>query len=592
MRRSWAKKLKCPKLTRGFPLSISKFRENIINSGCGKVIAIVVGAVVLGGVVFTSCSRQQVASTVIGKDGKEIAVIAEFGGQKLTVADLAEKSKEIGQQFGGAELPSEFQIMMDGQALSQLLDQAAITEIARQEGVALDDESVLKSFDTEIVNEKKRIREQLVTMGKLKDGATEDDFKKAFKEVSQGQDLDEQITQARKTLADQLKDTEKRASLLAKLAPTLLQIKLRRSISVTDQDVTTYVTEFTAKRIVFLDSKEPGKAEERAKKVVAEVRGGLSFDDAINKYSDEPAEANKKKSDRTVLVSGAQIDFSAENKAVAKLKVGDVSEPVKTFEGYSIVKLISSTPKPPKDFDKQKEQIKAEIERGRLTSIIREKVEAFKKSNKPRFNLKGFEALYDFTMLATDSSDPKVVQTKRDDVLKRALEVAKSKNNVDQGVGAMVYYAGTKQKANNPEISRATILPELELSTKLMTEVKDSPELHLDLADIYREMKKGTEAGEQLLAAARLNTKHDPSGQALFQAIATKIGDFKKDKLITDEVAAAVDKEQNRWREENKKIEAERAKAEAEEKKAREAAEKQQKDYEAAQKKKPAVKKE
>ncbi len=573
-------------------MSISKFRENIINSGCGKVIAIVVGAVVLGGVVFTSCSRQQVASTVIGKDGKEIAVIAEFGGQKLTVADLAEKSKEIGQQFGGAELPSEFQIMMDGQALSQLLDQAAITEIARQEGVALDDESVLKSFDTEIVNEKKRIREQLVTMGKLKDGATEDDFKKAFKEVSQGQDLDEQITQARKTLADQLKDTEKRASLLAKLAPTLLQIKLRRSISVTDQDVTTYVTEFTAKRIVFLDSKEPGKAEERAKKVVAEVRGGLSFDDAINKYSDEPAEANKKKSDRTVLVSGAQIDFSAENKAVAKLKVGDVSEPVKTFEGYSIVKLISSTPKPPKDFDKQKEQIKAEIERGRLTSIIREKVEAFKKSNKPRFNLKGFEALYDFTMLATDSSDPKVVQTKRDDVLKRALEVAKSKNNVDQGVGAMVYYAGTKQKANNPEISRATILPELELSTKLMTEVKDSPELHLDLADIYREMKKGTEAGEQLLAAARLNTKHDPSGQALFQAIATKIGDFKKDKLITDEVAAAVDKEQNRWREENKKIEAERAKAEAEEKKAREAAEKQQKDYEAAQKKKPAVKKE
>ncbi len=573
-------------------MSISKFRENIINSGCGKVIAIVVGAVVLGGVVFTSCSRQQVASTVIGKDGKEIAVIAEFGGQKLTVADLAEKSKEIGQQFGGAELPSEFQIMMDGQALSQLLDQAAITEIARQEGVALDDESVLKSFDTEIVNEKKRIREQLVTMGKLKDGATEDDFKKAFKEVSQGQDLDEQITQARKTLADQLKDTEKRASLLAKLAPTLLQIKLRRSISVTDQDVTTYVTEFTAKRIVFLDSKEPGKAEERAKKVVAEVRGGLSFDDAINKYSDEPAEANKKKSDRTVLVSGAQIDFSAENKAVAKLKVGDVSEPVKTFEGYSIVKLISSTPKPPKDFDKQKEQIKAEIERGRLTSIIREKVDAFKKSNKPRFNLKGFEALYDFTMLATDSSDPKVVQTKRDDVLKRALEVAKSKNNVDQGVGAMVYYAGTKQKANNPEISRATILPELELSTKLMTEVKDSPELHLDLADIYREMKKGTEAGEQLLAAARLNTKHDPSGQALFQAIATKIGDFKKDKLITDEVAAAVDKEQNRWREENKKIEAERAKAEAEEKKAREAAEKQQKDYEAAQKKKPAVKKE
>lgn len=573
-------------------MSISKFRENIINSGCGKIIAIVAGAVMLGGVVFTSCSRQQVARTVIGKDGKEVAVIAEFGGQKLTVADLAEKSKEIGQQFGGAELPSEFQIMMDGQALTQLLDQAAITQIARQEGVQLDDESVLKSFDTEIVNEKKRIREQLVGMGKLKADSSEEDFKKAFKEVSQGQDLDEQVSQARKTLSEQLKDTAKRDSLLAKLAPTLLQIKLRPSITVTDQDVTTYVTEFTAKRIVFLDATEPGKSEERAKKAVAEVRGGLSFDDAINKYSDEPAEANKKKSDRTVLVSGAQIDFSAENKAVAKLKVGDVSEPVKTFEGYSIVKLISSTPKPPKDFDKQKEQIKSEIERGRLASIIREKVEAFKKSNKPRFNLKGFEALYDFTMLATDASDPKVVQTKRDDVLKRALEVAKSKDNVDQGVGAMVYYAGTKQKANNPEIARATILPELELSTKLMTEVKDSPELHLDLADIYREMKKGTEAGEQLLAAARLNTKHDPSGQALFQAIATKIGDFKKDKLITDEVAATVDKEQNRWREENKKIEAERAKAEAEEKKAREAAEKQQKDYEAAQKKKPAVKKE
>ena len=572
-------------------MSISKFRENIINSGCGKIIAIVAGAVMLGGVVFTSCSRQQMATSVMGKDGKQIPVIAEFGGVKITSADLEAKTLEIGQQFGGAQLPAEFQIMMDGQGLSQLLDQAALTEIAKQEGVKLDDASVLSAFDTEIVNEKKRIRQQLVGMGKLKDGATDEEFAKAFKEVSGGQDLDAQITEARKTLSDQLKDAEKRDGLLAKLAPTLLQIQLRPKVSVTDQDVTTYITEFTAKRIVFLDSKEPGKSEERAKKVLAEVRGGLSFDDAINKYSDEPAEPNKKKSDKTVLVSGAQIDFAAENKAIAALKVGDVSEPVKNFDGYSIVKLISSTPKPPKDFDKQKEQIKGEIERARLASMIREKVDAFKKSNKPRFALKGYETLYDFTALATDNSDPKTVQAKRDEVLKRALEIAKAKGP-DQGVAAMVYYSGIKQKANNPEIPRATILPELELSTKLMIEVKDSPELHLDLADLYKEMKKGTEAGEQLLAAARLNTKFDPSGQALFQAIATKIGEFKTDKLITDAVAATIDKEQNRWREENKKIEAERAKAEEAEKKAREAAEKEQKDYEAAQKKKPAVKKE
>lgn len=139
-----------------------------------------------------------------------------------------------------------------------------------------------------------------------------------------------------------------------------------------------------------ITSTEPPTPEDRAKadkealekvqKIVAEIKGGLSFDDAAKKYSD----------DTMTKETGGDLgwfqrgDKYGEVSAKAfELKPGEVSEPIKSYMGYHIV-MVDKYGKDATDEEKAalKEQILAQkirVEMGKLFNSIKSdtKIENF-----------------------------------------------------------------------------------------------------------------------------------------------------------------------------------------------------------------------
>jgi peptidyl-prolyl cis-trans isomerase SurA len=88
-------------------------------------------------------------------------------------------------------------------------------------------------------------------------------------------------------------------------------------------------------------------AKKRADSVEVMLKNGASFDEMVEKYSDD-SYTNKDKGVMKPFGAGKMVQ-PFENAAFALKKPGDISEPVKTDYGYHIIKLLSKTPLPPYD---------------------------------------------------------------------------------------------------------------------------------------------------------------------------------------------------------------------------------------------------
>ncbi len=88
-----------------------------------------------------------------------------------------------------------------------------------------------------------------------------------------------------------------------------------------------------------------GKA--RADSIETMLKNGASFEELVKQYSDDNFSKNEGGVMKTFGVGKYVLSF--ENAAFALKKPGDISEPVKTEEGYHIIKLIAKAPLPPYD---------------------------------------------------------------------------------------------------------------------------------------------------------------------------------------------------------------------------------------------------
>jgi peptidyl-prolyl cis-trans isomerase SurA len=88
-------------------------------------------------------------------------------------------------------------------------------------------------------------------------------------------------------------------------------------------------------------------ARKRADSVVAMLKKGASFDELVDKYSDDQFTVK----DHGVMkpFGTGKMVMAFENAAFALKKPGDISEPVKTDYGFHIIKLIAKYPLPPFD---------------------------------------------------------------------------------------------------------------------------------------------------------------------------------------------------------------------------------------------------
>jgi peptidyl-prolyl cis-trans isomerase C len=125
--------------------------------------------------------------------------------------------------------------------------------------------------------------------------------------------------------------------------------------------------------LVDLKGRTPEMAQLRAQKAYDEAKAGASFADLVVKYSDDSAGVPQGGDVGWVAVSQVPSTVAPE---VAKLqKPGDVTPPIRTENGYEIVRLVERRNEEPMTFEEAKKVIvageQARLERERREELVR-----------------------------------------------------------------------------------------------------------------------------------------------------------------------------------------------------------------------------
>jgi len=125
------------------------------------------------------------------------------------------------------------------------------------------------------------------------------------------------------------------------------------------------------------------KTEEEAKKILGRLKKGEDFANIARKSSIDPASA-KNGGDLGFFSPGQMVpEFEA---AVAKLKPGEISEPVKTKFGYHIIKVTDRKLGKPLEFEKVKNFVLQRLSAEKQKEVFDSYMENLKKSYKSEIN--------------------------------------------------------------------------------------------------------------------------------------------------------------------------------------------------------------
>lgn len=113
---------------------------------------------------------------------------------------------------------------------------------------------------------------------------------------------------------------------------------------------------------------------EEAKKIEEEIKKGMDFQDAAKEYSTCPSKVQG--GNLGTFTRGQMVpEFE---QAVFALKIGELSEPIKTQFGYHLIRVEAIEPSVIKSFDEVKESIKSKILQERQTYQYSQKIQELK----------------------------------------------------------------------------------------------------------------------------------------------------------------------------------------------------------------------
>lgn len=266
-------------------------------------------------------------------------IVAQVGTVPVTIFDLGREQQRLlpfNAQFHGG-VSAETIGKIQAEALGTVIDQAYKVNYALDKKITIDK----KIIDERVEQLKKKYK-------------TEKEFKAALGE--------EGIKEFRKSIE---------RSLMAQKAE---ELAVQKNISVTDADVRAYYDtnkhtykrpkQFKASHILIKvdpssNAEERATLEKKAKELATKAKNNEDFYNLAYYNSD----------DRTKYVGGdlgyfheGQTVPEFEN-AIKKMRVGEVSGPVKTMYGWHIIKLIELNEARQLDFDETKVKIREQLEK-------------------------------------------------------------------------------------------------------------------------------------------------------------------------------------------------------------------------------------
>lgn len=226
--------------------------------------------------------------------------VAKVNGEKITEDQFKERAKLIVWLSNGQFDPDQAKTMI----LDNMTEELVFIQAARKEKVDIDDEQMNTDFDAFL----QQMLAMYGSMDNIQKSADQYGLTlKDLKEAVRGQYL---IQGLMDKLADKvtLTDSEKKEA---------------------NEKYKGY-KEVQASHILVSDRK-------KADKILAEIRGGLDFNEAAKKYTEEPG-GKERAGDLGYFTQGEMVE-PIETAAFA-LKVGEVSEVVQTQFGFHIIKVF------------------------------------------------------------------------------------------------------------------------------------------------------------------------------------------------------------------------------------------------------------
>jgi len=512
-------------------VSITKTRKFIERSGCGLIVSIVVGVVLLLGIVLYG---QMGAPRMDEKSGPAVFQVGDLEVPAQAVELLAQAAAAT-QGARLEALPPLQKAQVYAAVLQELTLKAKLYQIAKRSGVKMDDEAIRKGIDGELDAMVANLHSMLLSLKRIPEKTT-------VEELAKNPAIQGQMQEVRAILERMMQNEALREVLAARYADQGLRDAERAKVAADDASIKTMFDTYVLNGIlVSLSSSKPEAAKELGRKIADEIKA-QGFEAVAKRYREQKNPAVEvfegRRMPRTFL---AMLE---EYRPVLSLKKGETTGFVESPTGGAVFQVADIVNEPPTDFEKRKDQYKAQYIDQQAALSLQRQIAEVEKTTPVVWKDAGFKALFDWSQ----------VPRTREALLKVAEE-AKVASEAEDTIGLpqaiLARYAAVEDAWSlAPEKDRASLKEIRAEAIAGLLGIAEDATLRLELARLYLDLKKGDQAYEQLLNAAEVNTGFDPENLATHKATRELLDRLVAAKLVTDAQKQAVEKELARWEKE------------------------------------------
>ncbi|MBN8689278.1 MAG: hypothetical protein J0L72_00655 [Armatimonadetes bacterium] len=532
-------------------MSITSARNFFEKSGCGTIVAIGLVVVMALGVA-SQCNLGSRASDANNpQPGANAAadVVAKAGGYTVSAQAISEaydKNIAMMDQNGRAQagafgvyegIPASVRAETYMNTVAELIDGAVNLNLAQKGGVVLTTDQIVSTLSADLKTQIDQVRAQMQQEGKLKAGATDAEFETAFKAQFGQSTADIMASKANEVKA--LLATEPGKLALGGRASYLALVdKNAKAMNIPKEELDKMFYSVKLKSILLKEAIGQDRMAE-AQKVYDEIKSGkITFEAAMDKYSDNPAEKGKAKRDKVDILAYQFLLIDKDYGPVKDLKPGQMSNVIKGADGPIIYKYIEETDGKPADFNSRVEFYKESHAKFKANVAYNKDLEAARQE--VEFPHPGFGSIF---ILKSQFARLKV----QPDQLLKAYQSGKAAIGIDSQAGAIgAYIAGLRLQKLLPGKPGTPSAQELAEAGARYADMFDGPAIRLEMVTQFVKLKS-KEAGNQLLKAAQSNSTYGPQGLDFNKKIFAQLDELKKAGLIEPATVKEIEAVQAKW---------------------------------------------
>lgn len=441
-----------------------------------------------------------------------------------------------------------------GQAMDEMVTQAELLALAKQNGVDITNDDVLLKIIGQEFDDQNAMMLQMEK--KVPQGAGIEDIKKAFKEETK-QDYDAAKKDTIDRMKTQIQDPSERNKLVFELANSISMDAIKSKINISDDELLHMNDSLVTKRILLTKAKHKGQdIQKLADQILADLKAKkITFEDAMDKYTDEPAGPGKKPHDNTMQVDMQTATVNPEFSPIKGLRPGELTGvlPVSP-DGVAIYRYDSTISSPPPDFQKNKAQLREQAVTTRAAAVQTDQLK--KLAGQVKWENTAYQLLWQwYKDMGPASGFASKTPAEKDKIANDYLQKGKDLSKTDVRLGGLIqigafqtlYDAATPDKKKQMDAERIQLEEDF-----LQSGSNESYPARIDLVNYGLEKKDKSLVGDNLVQAALLNNDVQTEGQKRFGDLNALFDKADAAGLLTEDQKKQIQAQFDLWRQSKK----------------------------------------